>query len=108
MRTTTNSQWGTTTAASLTSTTSTTTAIKIIIISCNYHSQQQLQHQQSLSEPWSITATPTYTQQQSQQYLQQRPLQDNNTNAGTVPNEKRNIAVFGDVLPKCITGKINL
>ena len=54
---------------------------------------KQVQHQQQELQ---------WLRQQNNCNHQSQPLQDSYTNAGTVSNEKQNIVIFGDSIPKDI------
>ena len=70
-------------------------SFNIISLSPTNAPQQQHQQQQKRRQ-----------QHQQQQHLQQQPLQYSHTNAGIVSNEKRNIVIFCDSIPKGINRKI--
>ena len=78
------------------------------------HKQQQCQTQEQLTRSEELLQQLHQQVQQALQKLQQRNpcnhqsqlLQDRHANVGTVSNEKRNIAIFGDSIPKCINRKI--
>ena len=78
------------------------------------HSQHKQQQHQAQEQQQQQLHQQVQHQQQELQKLQQRnpcnqqlqPLQDRHDNVGTVSNEKRNIVIFGDSIPKGINRKI--
>ena len=70
-------------------------------INCNHELLQQLHQQLQHQQP-----ELQKLQQQNRCNHQSQPLHDRHANAGTVSNEKRNIVIFSNSIPKCMNRKI--